>query len=203
LNLILEKGYLQGVGKATRMQNNSKSLIDHILFNKNCNQFCSGTLISDVSDHFFTFIVPPGRLNCPLLKHPSVLARNYSLVNLNKFSNGLAVMDWTCVTNCNDVDQAYSEFWNCYKACHDTNFPLKRKRFNKNYHKLQQFMTAGLLISRSTKNKLHKLSITDPSMANTQKYKNYKTIYSRVLRGAKKLYFKKKINDNIGNPKKT
>jgi hypothetical protein len=112
-------------------------------------------------------------------------------------------MDWTCVTNCNDVDQAYSEFWNCYKACHDTNFPLKRKRFNKNYHKLQQFMTAGLLISRSTKNKLHKLSITDPSMANTQKYKNYKTIYSRVLRGAKKLYFKKKINDNIGNPKKT
>jgi REP element-mobilizing transposase RayT len=156
-----------------------------------------------MSDHFFTFIVPPGRLNSPLLKHPSVLARNYSLANMNKFRNDLAVMDWTCVTNCYAVDEAYSIFWNTYKACHDTNFPLKRSRFNKNFHKIQQFMTAGLLISRTTKNHLHKLSLTDPSVVNLQKYKNYKTIYFRVLRGAKKIYFKNKINENIGNPKKT
>jgi hypothetical protein len=64
-------------------------------------------------------------------------------------------------------------------------------------------MTAGLLISRTTKNHLHKLSLTDPSVVNLQKYKNYKTIYFRVLRGAKKIYFKNKINENIGNPKKT
>jgi exonuclease III len=61
LNLVLEKGFLQSIGKATRFQNDSRSLLDQIIFNKNCDSIFSGTLISDVSDHFFTFIVPPNR----------------------------------------------------------------------------------------------------------------------------------------------
>jgi hypothetical protein len=64
-------------------------------------------------------------------------------------------------------------------------------------------MTAGLLISRNNKNKLHKTFVAVPSEANKLIYKNYKTLYARVLRGAKKLYYKNKINENIGNPKKT
>ncbi len=59
LNLVIEKSFLQGIAKATRCQNQSKTLIDHILFNKNCENVYTGTVISDVSDHFFTFIAPP------------------------------------------------------------------------------------------------------------------------------------------------
>jgi hypothetical protein len=68
---------------------------------------------------------------------------------------------------------------------------LKRKRFNRNRHKINNFMTNGLLTSRNTKKILHKASISDPSAANIQKYKNFKTVYQRVIRGAKKtlLYF--------------
>jgi hypothetical protein len=47
------------------------------------------------------------------------------------------------------------------------------------------------------------LSISDPSAANIQKYKNFKSIYQRVIRGAKKLYFTNKLEENLGNPKKT
>jgi signal recognition particle subunit SEC65 len=64
-------------------------------------------------------------------------------------------------------------------------------------------MTNGLLISRNTKKILHKSSIAFPTVANVQKYKNYKTIYQRVLRGAKKLYFTSKLEENAKNPKKT
>jgi hypothetical protein len=64
-------------------------------------------------------------------------------------------------------------------------------------------MTAGLLVSRTTKNKLHKMAVANPLPDIIQRYKNYKTVYSRVLRSAKKLHFKNKINENIGNPKKT
>jgi hypothetical protein len=56
LNIILEKSFLQRISKATRIQNNSKSLIDHILFNSNGTDFLSGTIVSDLSDHFFMFI---------------------------------------------------------------------------------------------------------------------------------------------------
>jgi hypothetical protein len=203
LNLIIEKSFLQGTIKATRMQNNSKSLIDHILFNKHCNKFCTGTLISDISDHFFTFIVPPDRLKNPSFVHKSVLERNFSAQNLNNFKLDLAGADWTHVLNSREVDDAYDKFWNIYTEYHNTNFPLIRKRFNKNYHRRQNFMTAGLLVSRTSKNNLHKTAITYPTQENIQRYKNFKTLYFRVLRAAKKLYFKTKINENLGNPKKT
>ncbi len=64
-------------------------------------------------------------------------------------------------------------------------------------------MTNGLLISRSTKKTLHKASIANPSAENVNKFKTFKTIYQRVLRAAKKLYFTSKLQENASNPKKT
>jgi hypothetical protein len=63
-------------------------------------------------------------------------------------------------------------------------------------------MTNGLLISRLTKNTLHKRAISEPNIENTQRYKQYKTLYFRTLRGAKKLYFTNKLKENAKNPKK-
>jgi hypothetical protein len=111
--------------------------------------------------------------------------------------------DWTSVTAKPSVDEAYEEFWNIYNSAYNRNFPIKRQRFNKNKHKINNFMTNGLLISRNTKKILHRASVSDPSAANLQKYKNYKTIYQRVIRGAKKLYFTSKLEANVGNPKRT
>jgi hypothetical protein len=202
LNLILEKSFLQGIGKATRFQNHSKTLLDQIIFNKNCESICSGTLISDVSDHFFTFIAPPNLCKAQPQYHQSMLSRDYSLNNLNTFKRELSEKDWGCVVNSQEINTSYSEFWNVYKTCHDAAFPLKKKRFNKNIHKKHPFMTLGLLISRKTKNKLHKRSIAEPSEANTQRYKQFKTLYFRTLRGAKKLHFTNKLKENAKNPKK-
>jgi hypothetical protein len=84
---------------------------------------------------------------------------------------------------------AYNEFWKTYEACHNANFPFIRQRFNKSIHKKQPFMTQGLLVSRNTKNKLHKLSISNPEAATIERYKTYKTLYLKTVRGAKKLYF--------------
>ena len=63
-------------------------------------------------------------------------------------------------------------------------------------------MTNGLLVSRKNKNVLHKTSIADPTDANIKKYKAFKTIYQRVSRAAKKLYFTSKLEANANNPKK-
>jgi hypothetical protein len=132
-----------------------------------------------------------------------VQSRNYSLQNLNNFKNELSIADWTNVTSLNDANLAYNEFWKTYEACHNANFPFIRQRFNKNFHKKQPFMTQGLLVSRNTKNKLHKLSISNPEAATIERYKTYKTLYLRTVRGAKKLYFTSKLDANAGNPKKT
>ena len=64
-------------------------------------------------------------------------------------------------------------------------------------------MTAGLLISRETKNKLHKIALSDPCELNINRYKAYKTSYQRIIRAAKKLYFQQKLEQNAFSPKKT
>ena len=126
LNLILEKGFLPSIAKATRCQNDSKTLIDQILFNKNCTNLNSGTIVSDTSDHFITFIAPPSRPKNVSHNHTSIVSRDYSLQNLNNFKAELSAKDWTDVYNSRDVNLAYNEFWSVYKNCHDVCFPLKR-----------------------------------------------------------------------------
>jgi hypothetical protein len=202
LNLIFEKGYLQGIKKATRIQNESFSLIDQILFNSNVGSIYTGTLVSDVSDHFFTFICTPDRISTQQT-HKTTVSRDYNHTNLLNFKTELGNADWNNVLLTNDIDQSYDLFWTTYKSLHDANFPLKRSRRNKNIHKNSKFMTAGLLTSRRTKMNLHKIAISDPTAANINRYKTFKTIYHRTVRGAKKLYITFKLNENASNPKKT
>jgi exonuclease III len=92
LNCIFDKGYLQIIAKATRIQNNSKTLIDHILTNTPGLSICSGTLISDVSDHFFTFVMPNSE---PAHRQPhrTVTSRDFSNHRLLGFRAELGMAD--------------------------------------------------------------------------------------------------------------
>jgi tRNA/tmRNA/rRNA uracil-C5-methylase (TrmA/RlmC/RlmD family) len=64
-------------------------------------------------------------------------------------------------------------------------------------------MSAGLLISRQTKNSLLKIQLVNKTIENVTKYKNYKQIYFKTIRAAKKLYFRNKLQANVNNQKKT
>jgi hypothetical protein len=200
LNSFLSHGFLQIVMKATRMQNQSKTLIDHILTSCKESRFHSGTIISDISDHFFTFVRPVR--STPKTSEKTTSVRSFNLVNLTNFNNALSGTDWSPVTSSNDVDEAYEKFWSSYIQLYDLFFPKKRVRFNRNVHKATPFMTAGLLTSRRTKNALFKLQLTQNTPENVDKYKRFKQLYFKIVRAAKKLYFQRKFQNNMGNPKK-
>jgi hypothetical protein len=55
LETIYSNGFLQIIGKATRIDGNTYSLIDHILVKTNDQISKSGTLLTDFSDHFTNF----------------------------------------------------------------------------------------------------------------------------------------------------
>jgi hypothetical protein len=173
MNLLFAAGYLQGIFKATRIQNESKSLIDHIHFNNIQAEISSGVIISDISDHFFTFICAQSNTLKPAQINNTV-SRDFSLQNLENFKRALSVIDWEPVLSCNDVENAYDCFWSAYTNAYKTNFPLKRKRFNKNYNCTHKFMTVGLLTSRRTKNKLFAKAVSEPNVVNKNRYKQYR-----------------------------
>jgi potassium voltage-gated channel Eag-related subfamily H protein 8 len=63
-------------------------------------------------------------------------------------------------------------------------------------------MSQGLLISRKNKLELFEKSVANPVPENKLAYVNYRNIYNRLVRTAKKEYFHAKINENSKNPKK-
>jgi hypothetical protein len=59
LDLVHSNGFLQLISKATRIEGDSYSLIDHILCKNFKPEFETGTVILDISDHFMNFITIP------------------------------------------------------------------------------------------------------------------------------------------------
>ncbi len=84
----------------------------------------------------------------------------------------------------------------------ELHFPLTKTKFNRNIHKINEFMTAGLLISRKTKITLHKKAIINPTLF-YEHYKTFRNIFNSTLRLSKKLFFEAKFKSYENNPKKT
>ena len=127
----------------------------------------SGSIVDDLSDHFMTFIQPNWTRS---KSKPKIIKRRlYTTSKLNDFKRDLQLTNWDTVTATIDVDSCYDQFWKIYTDLHDLHFPLTTSRFNKNLHRISDFMTTGLLISRSTKLKLHKVALTDNVPTNGSK----------------------------------
>ena len=201
LSTINDNNFFQCIEKVTRIRNQYMSLIDHILTNSVTKEINSGVIITDFSDHFPVFIeLPSIHTKCKTKANPS---RNFSRVNLERFRDHLSNLDWANTNNQTDVDLAYRNFWDTFKTLFDLNFPTSRKKFYKNYHKINGYMTKGLLVSRITKLKLLKNSANIPSPKNLNDYRNFRNIYTKTLRASKKMYFNANFEKAQKNPKKT
>ena len=154
LETIFSNGFLQKIGKATRISGNSFSLIDHVLTKTNENVESSGVILTDISDHFMTFVAVPSAKSKML--NETKPKRNFSKTNLRRFKDDLGNCNWNNVTNCNEVNVSYEKFWDVFHTLFELHFPLIKVKLNRNVHNVNNFMTKGLLISRKNKNLLQK-----------------------------------------------
>ena len=201
LDLLLSYGFLNLITKATRFSKNSFSLIDQIFTNKKSLSFSSGIILNDLSDHLLTFTCLDFKKGCkPAPKFKK--CRDFSDRNLNQFKDNLSSLSWERVTSCQDVNLAFSNFWEDWSLLFDLHFPLKSVRFNKNYHKINDFMTKGILISRKNKLNLYQKFLFSQNSVNENRYKTYRNLYNKIVKAAKVLYFEKKLESNKSDPKK-
>jgi hypothetical protein len=85
----------------------------------------------------------------------------------------------------------------------DSNIPLVTKKFNKNFNKIEPWVTRGLLTSRRFKIMLEKNHFTDPSANTLDFLKRYRNLYNKLIKAAKKLYFEHEFRANQGNLKRS
>jgi len=201
IDSLFTSGFIQTITKPTRCTNHSATLIDHAITNITQTTYTSHILTSKISDHFpfITFT----EITSPRLKKKTHTFRNFSTDNINSFNQALLNMSWQNVTSSPCSDTAFNAFDETFTHLHDLHFSPKTVKFNINFHKLEPWMSKGLLISRKTKLKLASTLSKSPSHSNQSTYKNYRNIYNSLIRLAKKNHFSKALNANTRNLKKT
>jgi len=107
------------------------------------------------------------------------------------------------VRDAEDAQQSYNIFSDIFLNFYDLHFPVKTRKFNRNFHKIEPWMTNGLLISRKNKLKLSSLSSRNPTALNVQNYTNYRNLYNRILKAAKRKFYDDEFAKNTNNLKKS
>ena len=199
--MLFSHGMIQVVSKPTRCTLTSATLIDHVITNSIADSYETIILISQLSDHFPVLHF----LSCS--KHRStpktIAKRDFSDANLNYFRTSLSALGWQDVISASDPQLALNSFSETFTSLYDIHFPLVTKKFNKNFHRIEPWITGGLLTSRRKKIELEKQMLVNPSPSSTLNYKTFRNVYNKVLRAAKKLYFEQQLILNQSNVKQT
>ena len=194
-------GFLELISIPTRISHTSATLIDHLYTNDIKNKFESSVIISDISDHFpICHIIH----NKEKVSNPTfVKTQNFNAEKVAAFKEQLSRVDWNSVLTQEDTQLAYDSFYGIFNRLYTHHFPIKNIRFDKNIHSVEPFMSRSILKSRKTKFELAEIKIRFPTVTNISKYNLYKKCYDKVIRAAKKLYFKHSFEQNKNNLRKT
>ena len=200
-NILSSYGYCPLISIPTRVTCNSASLIDNILSNTNFDDYVSGVLVTDISDHFPIFHQVNVCTN--RVKNKAIIyIRNYSKCNVDKFVSKVGAVDWSFILALKDANAAYDSFVNTIDHIYDNCFPHITINTKKN-RKRHPWITSGILKSIKVKNKLYRRFLRNPSSENNTNYKKYRNKLNHVIRFSKKNYFNDKFNNCKNNAKGT
>ena len=197
---LLEFGYFQLIGKTTRIANESKSLIDHIFTNDSIVNINSGVIIDTFSDHFITFCNLKSSKSKQKKSPKHIFRRNFDHNNMDVFKNYLSNLTWNNVLSSSCPEESYNIFWEDFYHLFELSFPIKKIKLNRNNHPINKFMSKGLLKSRKTKLRLARKS--NQSAENRTIYVNYRNLYNSLIKTAKAIYYREKIQSANGDSKK-
>ena len=201
INSLISKSFLPLITLPTRIKHLSATLIDHIWTNKVCTKYKTGIIINSLSDHFPVFYIEDAKQ--PKSNLPDKITRKINAETIPSFCKLLKSTQWTTVTNESKPKVAFDNFFSIMNAARDVSFPeIKVRQKPQNFIHCP-WMSKGLIVSQKRKEKLFAKKIKNPSDINKQKFKIYNTLYNKLRRAAKKLYYDKQFKIFTRNAKKT
>ena len=121
--------------------------------------------------------------------------REFSDTNKEKFTNILKNNDWTPLFREADPKAAFDFFDTVINQGFESSFPFKNKKISKNNTPQQPWMTAAILKSRQTKNKLAAKKSKNPTPDNINLFSTFNANYRKVIRNAKTKHYKEKFEE--------
>lgn len=203
LNLMSEHAFLSYINDFTRIENNSKSCIDHIFIKTDISpqNILPIILHSKISDHFpqLLKITLQEKINNNLNKQNSniISSINYDILK-NYLSNNV---NWDDILQGNDVNNTTEIFIDAIKNA--VQMSTEYKTLKHSNRKRKSWITLGLMTSINYRDELYEQSLKNPNNIQLEnQYKYYRNYLNKLIKKSKQNFYKQKINENLNDTSK-
>ena len=171
-------GFFPKITLPTRICDSSSTLIDNIFSNVIEPNTKSDILTSHISDHQAIFITTNFKFNRDnKTKYINVETKDDASLNnfINELKNLNIIANMNIEPNANPSEN-YAIFENLLTYAKNKHLPVRRKKFDKQKHYINKWITRGLLTSINSKNKLYKKLVQMRVTGNVETYNQLKII---------------------------
>ena len=199
LDIHFSSGLLPVITKSAHLTPTSAKLIDHIFSSQLPDNYKSGIIQFDISDHMPTFLSDPSTtIAKPLKPEP------FRKIDSSTIPNYLRILKTINFTiNDEDPKDSFDRFFDLITTSAEIAFPLidakKKSRKNKN----NPWITAGLKISSAKRNILFSSKSNFPSLLNKLLFSKYNNIYNKCIKKAKQLHYLSEFESTKNDIKNT
>lgn len=198
LDILSEFGFLSTINNYTRVQQNTRSCIDHIFLNTKHNYELALPLIikTNITDHYITTL----QIITEDHKYNSIKTDSKYLkyTNFKKLSSTLQSTNWAQLYRTRDSESATNIFVQIIKNSIQICTVYKKVR-HKNV-KRKDWITNGLVKSINYRNELYiNLKKNPQDNALKTEYNNYKKNLVKLINKTKTNYYKQQIEQNKHN----
>ena len=206
-DLLCSHSFRPLILQPTRVTSKTATLIDNIFINDISCHSIGGNVRSSISDHFFQFS-QIDILRKSGNKMEVKYARDFRNFNKREFGEELSNLDWSdTIDERNGTEICYQSFYLKIEKLLDEMAPYRK--MTKKEIRLEQrpWITQGLLISMSVRDKLykHRALEKDEQVKNDTSvlYKRYRNLIVSLLKRSKQNYYEFFFIQNQSNAKKT
>ena len=184
-------GLTQLISEATRVTNDSRTLLDHIY--SNCPENVNSLNIPKIglSDRFPIFCTRKMHVKPPKINHYTISYRSFKNFNEAKFIEELQSVPWDTIKLFDDTDDILEAWSDLFLQVVDNHVPIKQHRVK---HKNQpQWLTPEVIDAIKCRDRYK-------SLGNEQDYKKWRNKVTNLIQNAKKAQYQNFIERNKENP---
>ena len=184
-------GLSQLVSEATRVTNETRTLIDHIY--SNCPENVNSLNVPKIglSDHFPIFFTRKMHVHPPKTNHHTISYRSFRNFDEAKFIEDIQSVPWDTIKLFDDTDDILEAWLDLFLQVVDKHVPIKQHRVK---HKNQpQWMSPEILDAMKCRDRYK-------SLGNEENYKIWRNKVIKLIQNAKKEQYQTFIENNKSNP---
>lgn len=200
LQTLASHGLKSLINEPTRIVDNSKTCIDHIM-SKTKKHTQSVIYESTITDHFTTILAINQKKERKTQNRPTTIEK--SETNWNAVKQNLQCTDWNKLHNIDNTNDAWDSFIDIIKHNIVSNTKKTVKKIShKNIH-IKPWISQNIINCIRKRDELHKKLKQNPyDIHKLRYYKRYRNICKNIINTTKESYYKNKIEACNDNPRK-